>query len=129
LPWSPIRRRIRPGPGTSFRKGQWRSGCMSNRRKGAAVSDPLTLDVQPTPNVNALKFVLNRRMTEGRSQTFTDPNTAGSALARDLLLISGVRQVFFLNDFITVTRLDGADWDTLVPRVEEAIRRNLSMEA
>ena len=129
MPWSPIRRRIRPGPGTSFRKGKWRSDCMSNRRKGAAVSDPLTLSVQPTPNVNALKFVLNRRMTEGRSQTFTDPNTAGSALARDLLLISGVRQVFFLNDFITVTRLDGADWDTLVPRVEEAIRRNLSMEA
>jgi len=93
------------------------------------VSDPLTLDVQPTPNVNALKFVLNRRMTEGRSQTFTDPNTAGSALARDLLLISGVRQVFFLNDFITVTRLDGADWDALVPPIEETIRRNLTTQS
>ena len=90
--------------------------------------DPFTLSVQPTPNVNALKFVLNRRMTEGRSQTFTDPNTAGSVLARDLLLIPGVRQVFFLNDFITVTRLDGADWDALVPRIEETIRRNLTTQ-
>ena len=92
------------------------------------MSDPFTLSVQPTPNVNALKFVLNRRVTEGRSQTFTDPNTAGSALARDLLLISGVRQVFFLNDFITVTRVDGADWDALVPSIEETIRRNISTQ-
>ena len=92
------------------------------------MSDPLTLDVQPTPNVNALKFVLNRRMTEGRSQTFTDPNTAGNSLARDLLLIAGVRQVFFLNDFITVTRNDGADWDALAPRIEETLHRNFSLE-
>ena len=93
------------------------------------MSDPFTLSVQPTPNVNALKFVLNRRVIEGRSQTFTDPNTAGSALARDLLLIPGVRQVFFLNDFITVTRLDGADWDALVPPIEETIRRNLTTQS
>jgi len=43
-------------------------------------------------------------------------------------LIPGVRQVFFLNDFITVTRLDGADWDALVPRIEETIRRNLTTQ-
>ena len=91
--------------------------------------EPFTLSVQPTPNVNALKFVLNRRMTEGRSQTFTDPNTAGSALARDLLLIPGVRQVFFLNDFITVTRVDGVEWDAVVTRAEDVIRRHLSAEA
>jgi len=82
------------------------------------VTAPLTVTVQPTPNVNAVKFVLNRRVTEGRSQTFTDPATAAVPLARDLLGIAGVRQVFFLNDFITVTRTEGADWDAVVPRAE-----------
>ena len=88
--------------------------------------DPLQLTVQPTPNVNALKFIVNRRMTEGRSQTFTDPSTATSLLARDLLAIPGVRQVFFLNDFITVTRQDGVDWNAVVPQAETVIRRHLA---
>ena len=90
------------------------------------MSDPLQLTVQPTPNVNALKFVTNRRMTEGRSQTFTDPSTASSPLARDLLAIAGVRQVFLLNDFITITRHEGIEWDAVVPRAEALIRQHLS---
>ncbi len=90
------------------------------------MSDPLQVTVQPTPNVNALKFVTNRRMTEGRSQTFTDPNTAASPLARELLTIAGIRQVFFLNDFITITRHEGVAWDAVVPRAEALIRQHLA---
>src|ERR1700737_871966 len=88
--------------------------------------DPIQLTVQATPNANALKFVTNRRMTEGRSQTFTDPSTASSPLARDLLAIAGVRQVFFLNDFITITRHEGVEWDTVVPQAEALIRQHLA---
>ncbi len=87
---------------------------------------PLTVTVQQTPNVNALKFVLNRRMTEGRSQTFTDAKVAPAPLARDLLGIPGVRQVFFLNDFITITRIENTDWETVVPAAEALIRRHLA---
>ncbi len=90
------------------------------------MSDPLQLTVQPTPNVNALKFVVNRRVTEGRSQTFTDPNTAASPLARDLLAIAGVRQVFLLNDFITITRHESVEWDAVVPQAEALIRQHLA---
>ena len=93
------------------------------------MSDPLQVAVQPTPNVNALKFVVNRRMTQGRNQTFTDASTATSPLARDLLMIAGVRQVFFLNDFITVTRHEGVEWDALTPRAEAVIREHLAGQA
>lgn len=86
---------------------------------------PLTVTVQPTPNVNAVKFVVNRRVTEGRSQTFAAPGADAPPLARDLLGIPGVRQVFLLNDFITVTRSEGTEWDAIVPRAEELIRRHL----
>jgi Scaffold protein Nfu/NifU N terminal len=90
------------------------------------VPNPLQLTVHPTPNVNAMKFVTNRRMTEGRSQTFTDPSTAASLLARELLGITGVRQVFFLNDFITVTRHDGVAWEQVLPKAEALIRQHLA---
>lgn len=90
------------------------------------MSDPLRVTVHPTPNVNALKFVVNRRVSEGRSQTFADASTATSPLARDLLTIAGVRQVFFLNDFITVTRREGVDWDAVAPQAEALIRQHLA---
>jgi len=89
------------------------------------VDAPVTVTVQPTPNLNALKFVTNRRLTEGRSQTFTDAATAAAPLARELLGIPGVRQVFFLNDFITITRTEGIDWDAVVPQAESLIRQHL----
>jgi hypothetical protein len=89
------------------------------------VAATLTVTVQPTPNVNALKFVVNRRMTEGKSQTFTDAATAASPLAKDLLGITGVRQVFLLNDFITLTRTEDTDWNAVVPQAEALIRQHL----
>jgi len=81
--------------------------------------------VQPTPNVNALKFVVNRRLTEGRSQTFRTPQeAAASPLAAALLAVPGVVQVFFLNDFITVTRSPSVQWEELADQVESTIRRH-----
>lgn len=85
----------------------------------------VSVDVQPTPNINALKFVLNRRLTEGGSQTFRSPQeAAGAPLAQRLLAISGVIQVFFLNDFITVTRDPEVPWEQIAGQVEDAIRKH-----
>jgi hypothetical protein len=90
------------------------------------VSKDLTIDVQPTPNVNALKFLTNRRLTEGRSQTFRSEADAGAApLAAALLRIPGVVQVFFLNDFITITRDPATDWMAIAEEAERRIREHL----
>lgn len=87
--------------------------------------EPIVVEVQPTPNVNALKFVLNRRVTEGRSRTFrTQEEAADIPLAAALLAIPGVVQVFFLNDFITVTRDPSERWEEIAGKVEEAIRKH-----
>jgi hypothetical protein len=88
--------------------------------------DPVTVDVQPTPNVNALKFVVNRRLTEGRSRTFrTAAEAADAPVAQRLLAIPGVVQVFLLNDFVTVTRDPSADWNAIIPQVEAVLREML----
>jgi hypothetical protein len=88
---------------------------------------PLTISVQPTPNVNALKFVLDRRLTEGKSRTFRSVDeAAGELLAQTLLRLPGVVQVFFLNDFVTVTRAPDIPWEQLADQVEEAIQAHFS---
>jgi hypothetical protein len=90
------------------------------------VPDPLVVDIQPTPNVNALKFVVNRRLTEGRSQTFRSPEDAAAhPLAAGLFAIPGVVQVFVLNDFLTVTRDPSVSWEQIASTAEAAIRKHL----
>ena len=44
-------------------------------------------------------------------------------------MIAGVRQVFFLNDFITVTRHEAIEWDAVTPRAEAVIRQHLAGQA
>lgn len=88
--------------------------------------DEISVEVQPTPNINALKFVVNRKLTEGRSRTFRSPAEAADLpFAQALLQIPGVVQVFVLNDFITVTREPQADWNAILPQAEEIIRTSL----
>ena len=91
------------------------------------MTDAVAIDIQPTPNLNALKFVVNRRLTEGRSQTFRSPEEAAAhPLAAQLFAISGVVQVFLLNDFVTVTRDPGAAWEEIAASAEAAIRGHFS---
>lgn len=87
------------------------------------MTQPLTVEVQPTPNIHAMKFIINRRVTEGRSQTFRSAqDAAGHPLAGRLFGIAGVVQVFLLNDFVTVTRDPAAAWETILGPAEGAIR-------
>lgn len=89
--------------------------------------DEVSVEVQPTPNINALKFVVNRRLTEGRSRTFRSAAEAADVdFAQRLLEIPGVVQIFVLNDFITVTRDPQADWNAILPQAEEIIRTSLT---
>ncbi|MGH2376268.1 MAG: NifU N-terminal domain-containing protein [bacterium] len=89
------------------------------------MTEPLRVEIHPTPNVNALKFVLNRRLTEGRSQTFrSHEDAADHPLASGLFAIPGVVQVFFLNDFVTVTRDPAKAWEEIAGPAEAAIREH-----
>jgi hypothetical protein len=89
------------------------------------VADPVQVEIQPTPNVNALKFVVNRRVTEGRSQTFRSSEDAGvHPLAVRLFAIPGVVQVFLLNDFLTVTRDPSQPWDEIAAAAQVVIREH-----
>jgi hypothetical protein len=86
--------------------------------------DDLEIAAEPTPNPDAMKFSLNRTVTEGaRGRTFSSPEEAVlSPLARALLGVQGVRSVFMLRDFVTVTRVPDAVWDPIVEGVERALR-------
>lgn len=80
---------------------------------------PPTVEFQPTPNPNAGKFVLGRSAApDGTSRSYSTPEEASDdPVARAILALDGVRSVFMVKDFITVSKTPAADWDTLAPRV------------
>ena len=87
----------------------------------------LTVEFQQTPNPNAGKFVVSQQVAPvGTSKSYYDREEAREdPVARAVMGIQGVRSLFMVDDFITVTKTHAARWDDLVPRVEEAIREHL----
>lgn len=78
----------------------------------------------PTPNPNAMKFTLDRTL-EGTMNVSTLEAAAGNPFAEALLHVDGVASVFGVNDFVTVTRVPGADWDPIIAAVQAAAAEHL----
>jgi Fe-S cluster biogenesis protein NfuA len=67
--------------------------------------------VQPTPNPNALKFVLDRRILSAGVRNYARAaEAAGDPLAAQLFAISGIETVFLCDNFVTISMLPSADW-------------------
>lgn len=88
------------------------------------------ISVQGTPNPNAAKFVLDRRLVEGdASRSYFEASSADEdPLARSLFRIDGVESLMIADNFVTVTKSPGASWEDLVPQVEETIRTTLARD-
>ena len=78
----------------------------------------------PTPNPNALRFSLDVTLSEPLSAS-SAADAGGSPLLSALFDIAGVASVFGTADFITVTRAAGADWNEIVPLVQQAVADHL----
>lgn len=86
----------------------------------------ILIRVQPTPNPNALKFVVNVPVKNEGKATYSRPSEAvGVRLAEDLFMIDGVRQLHFFENVITVTYADETDIDTLRLEVQAVLQSRL----
>ncbi len=83
-----------------------------------------TASASPTPNPNAMKFVLDTRL----ASTINFPNAqaaAGNPFAAAVFETPGVASLFGVNDFVTVTRQGGADWQGIIAAVKAAAEAHL----
>ena len=85
------------------------------------------ITIQPTPNPNAFKFVLNAVVKSKDSAVYkTGAETGKNTLAAALLKLSHVTEVYFASHFITVTQDGAADWDELELKVKDVIAANIA---
>ena len=80
------------------------------------------IQTEATPNPATLKFLPGCDVMAAGTANFAGPETARrSPLALRLFEIDGVAGVFLGSDFITVTKMDSREWETMKPMVLGAI--------
>ncbi|WP_343043366.1 NifU N-terminal domain-containing protein [Texcoconibacillus texcoconensis] len=84
----------------------------------------IQVQAEPTPNPNAMKFTANQVLFEGsKSASFKKGDDVDHPLAKELLALEGVDNIFGFGDFVTVNKQMDADWDSILPEVEAAFDR------
>jgi hypothetical protein len=84
------------------------------------------VQVQGTPNPNAAKFVLDQSVLGDEGRTYFDVKSAEhDLLASRLFEVDGVRALFMVDNFITVTKADEASWDDMVDAIRTSIQEEL----
>ena len=80
-------------------------------------------EAQPTPNPNAIKFVLDRPIAPDGPLSFLAPDSGvGHPIAERLFAIDGVVSLLFLNDFVTVNKAPEAEWANIRSRVKRILK-------
>src|SRR5512147_3202959 len=84
---------------------------------------PKIAEIEPTPNPNAMKFILREPLTWGISRSYENAEQAkDDPLASQLFDIEHVTSVFYVDHWITVTQDGQADWQALMRQLAVPIR-------
>src|SRR3954471_22171310 len=84
---------------------------------------PKIAELEPTPNPNAMKFVLKEPLTWGITRAYDNAAQAeNDPLASALFDIEHVTNVFYVDHWITVTQDGQADWQELMRELAVPIR-------
>ncbi|MGQ0519629.1 MAG: NifU N-terminal domain-containing protein [Actinomycetota bacterium] len=78
----------------------------------------------PSPNPNALRFQLDTTL-ESTLSCNSAADAESHPFAREVFAVPGVAAIFGVNDFVTVTRAAGAEWDPIVAAVQQAAATHL----
>jgi NFU1 iron-sulfur cluster scaffold homolog, mitochondrial len=86
----------------------------------------MDITIQPTPNPNALKFILEREVKKEGKTSFKNPNQAKDVpLAAALFDLRGVDQIHFFQNVITISKFTFEPWDSLEPAVMTTIENHI----
>ncbi|HEY8936032.1 MAG TPA: NifU family protein [Cyclobacteriaceae bacterium] len=83
--------------------------------------------LESNPNPNSLKFVVNEMLIpDGMSFDFPDAEgTAIAPLAKELFEYPFVDRVFYMSNFVTVTKKEGVDWIEIQNTIKDHIKKFL----
>lgn len=84
---------------------------------------PKIADIEPTPNPNAVKFILREPLSWGVTHSYENAEQAqDDELARALFAIPHVTNVFYVDRWLTVTQDGAVEWEDLAREVAVPLR-------
>ncbi|MFA6237555.1 MAG: NifU family protein [Bacteriovorax sp.] len=86
----------------------------------------LDIDIQPTPNPNALKFILNVPVKNTGNSTYRSPGECGeNFLALELFKVRGIDQLHFFENVIAITKFSYEDWESVESNVIKVLKDHM----
>lgn len=86
----------------------------------------ITIQIKTTPNPNAWKFIVPKKVISSGNATFRNYDECKDIpLASALIRTGHVEQVYFFDNVITVTQDGGVDWTILSDVIKTKIEQNL----
>ncbi len=82
----------------------------------------VTVYAEMTPNPQAMKFVTDIFLCENPIEYSSTQQAESNLLAKRLFEFEGVKNVFILSNFITLTKEGQQDWYELITPIRETIR-------
>ena len=88
---------------------------------------PVNIYLEANPNPNSLKFVADFMLVpEGESYDFPDAESAQHApLAQELFEFEHVKRVFYMSNFVTVTKDEAVAWEDIQDELKQHIKTYL----
>lgn len=137
-PAAPVAATPAPAPAEPIEAAPKAKGKKAKAEPKAAKEEPVKAkkkaDVrviaEETPNPNAMKFVCSVKVVAKGSMSFGNAVVAQDhPLGKAVFAIPGVKSVFAVNDFVTVTKDEAVSWIAIVEPLEHAIAEALSNAA
>lgn len=83
---------------------------------------PITVYAESTPNPAVIKFVANKKLVTSTYEFTSIEEAKLSPLATELFHFPFVKSIFIEDNYVSVTKYDIAEWDTITMEVREFIR-------
>ncbi len=108
-------------PESSFEKSEIEENKMEKINQ-----EMIEIDVMPTPNPNALKFISNKNFKNEGSSTYLCAEDCGeNELAKKIFDIRGVDHLHLFENFVTVTKFGYESWENLEPEIMNLLNEML----
>ena len=87
---------------------------------------PITVYAEVTPNPSVMKYVANKAIVPGIFEFKNIDEAKNSELAKQLFHFPFVKEVFFDQNYVSITKYDMAEWNDISMELREFIREYLA---
>ncbi len=98
------------------------SGGEVVKAKEATKKTPVTVYAESTPNPSVMKFVSSKMLTKNIVECKNIDETQASPLAKELFKFPFVKEVFFDENYISITKYDVSEWQEITNELRTFIK-------